>query len=1202
MAEALLSFGVERLWNLLVQESERLQGVDEQLNGLKSDVEMLRCFLEDAEAKKHTSAMMGNIIEDIKEIVFDTEDMVETFLLKEELGNTCGIKNSARKLSCGIFERRRLAFDMEAMSKRISKVIRNMKCHGVQQVTIVNEGYRQTLQEIRTFSGDNGDHLVGWKENVEILVGHLVGEDNTRVVSITGMGGIGKTTLARKVFKHETIKSHFPRLAWVCVSQQFTRKDVSQTILQQLRPEIKVLELTEYVLQEKLSEAMETQKALIVIDDIWREGDWDRIKDVFLPKKGCKVLLTSRNEGWALHADPKCVTFRPKCLTFEESWDLFQRITFPMKDTAEFKVDEEMEEMGKQMIKHCGGLHLAVKVLGGLLAAQYILHEWERVYKSIGSHIVGGTSFNERNIVYHVLYLSLEELPAYLKYCFLYLAHFPEDYQIDVETLSYYWASEGIPRPPRYYDRESIRDVGDGYIEELVKRNMVVSERDVETSRFETCQLHDMMREVCLRKAEEENFLQIIQGTSTATSKSPCKSRRLSVVRWPADTFDVDTEVKNSSLRTLLFIPDRGYWNTTGLFFTRLMLMRVLDLSLVKFEGGKVPSSIGKLIHLRYLSLKDAYVNHLPSSMRNLKQLLYLNLDVTCQVYMPNILKEMRELTYLYLPGSLHDTVKMELGNLVKLETLKNFSMEHGSLSDLHGMTKLKILSVYTEGKGCSMKTLSSSLSKITHLENLTINNRKKHVPTNEDEGGFVLDSVHLRQLTLEIYMPRLPDAQHFPSHLTGIYLELCRLEEDPMPIMGKLLHLKKVWLGERSFSGKRMVCSRGGFPQLQILQFIGLDEWDEWIVEEGSMPLLLFLSISGCEKLEKWKLEEGSMSLLHILQISCCKNLEEWIVEEGSMRLLHILSIYECKKLKLPDGLRFITSLEDLSVEHIGEKCKLRCLPSHLTTISLTGCRTEEDPMPILEKMVQLKEVLLAKGSFCGRRMVCSRGGFPQLKNLELKELEEWEEWMVEEGSMPLLHTLTIWGCQKLKKLPDGLRFITSLEDLRVEHVGEIFKLRLSQGYLPCHLTTIFLSRCGLEEDPMPVLEKLLHLKKINLEYESFCGRRVVCSRDGFPQLQQLVLSFLLELEEWIVEEGTMPLLHSLVINKCKNLKELPDGLRFITSLKELRVENMREEWKKRLLEGGEDYYKVQHIPSVRLSLWRDGSIISFGGSVDTG
>lgn len=104
--------------------------------------------------------------------------------------------------------------------------------------------------------------------------------------------------------------------------------------------------------------------------------------------------------------------------------------------------------MCKQMIKHCGGLPLALKELGGLLAQQYTLHDWKRVYENSGSHIVGGTSFNDRNIslVYNVLYLSFEELPIYLKQCFFYLA---------IKTMlgklySYYWAAERIPRPIYY--------------------------------------------------------------------------------------------------------------------------------------------------------------------------------------------------------------------------------------------------------------------------------------------------------------------------------------------------------------------------------------------------------------------------------------------------------------------------------------------------------------------------------------------------------------------------------------------------------------------------------------------------------------------------------------------------------------------------------------------------------------------------------
>ncbi|WZZ37027.1 hypothetical protein YC2023_020428 [Brassica napus] len=977
MAEALLPFAVERLWNLLVRETGRFQGVEEQFEGLKSDVEKLRCFLEDAEAKKHTSATVKHTIQAVKEIVLDAEDIVETFVLMEELGNRRGITNTIRRLSCVSLERRGLAMDMKAVRVRISKEIHDMQSYGVQQQVIVRERCMPPQDEQRQtfYIVDEEQPIVGMERNIELLVGYLLEEDSRQVFAITGMGGIGKSTLARKVFNHEKIKKHFSGgLAWVCVSQQFERKCVWQTILQQLWPECDVSKMMEGELLKEIVRVLETQKALIVIDDIWREGDWDLINPVFLPKKGespCwKVLLTSRNEEVGLHADRQCVNFKPECLTFEESWDLFQRIAFPIKDTTEFKIEKDMKEIGMEMIRHCGGLPLAIKVLGALLGKKYSLHEWKRIYESINSNMVGG--FED---VFHVLCLSFEELPK----------------------LSYYWAAERIPRT-RYYDRASIREVADGYIEELVKRNMVISERDVKTFRFETLQLHDMMREVCLRKAEEENFVQTI-GTSTENSKSPCKSRRLAVVRLREENFNVDKEVKNPSLRTLLFIECRS-WEATSLLFTSHKLMRVLDLSEVEFEGGKVPSSIGKLIHLRYLSLVGSYVTQLPSSMRNLKKLIYLHLDFFFEVYMPNnILKEMRELTFLWLPESLHDKTKLELGNLVKLETLKNFNTKHGRVTDLQGMTRLRSLSIDITDERYTMEILSSSLSKLSHLENLTINNEEEfYTPTNDDEEGFVWDFVNLKQLKLEIYMPRLPDAQRFPSHLTTIRLKECCLKEDPMPILEKLLHLKKISLQSRSFSGRRMVCSRDGFPQLEKLQFRGLEEWKEWIVEEGSMPLLHTLSIRSCIKLKEF-----------------------------------------------PDGLQFITSLHDLIVGESSIRLSETCLPSFLTTISLINFRLTEDPMLILEKLLHLKDVKLIRSS-CGGRMVCSRGGFPQLQYLQFDGLKEWEEWIVEEGSMPLLHTLEILDCPKLKELPDGLRFITSLKCF-FYNMGKRWKKRLSEG-----------------------------------------------------------------------------------------------------------------------------------------------------------
>ncbi|WZZ37016.1 hypothetical protein YC2023_020417 [Brassica napus] len=119
MAEALLPFAVERLWNLLVRETKQFQGVEEQFEGLKNDVDTLRCFLKDAEAKKHSSEMVRKVIKDIKEIVLDAEDIVETFLLKKELGESSS--SSVKRFAYVTVKSMVLGFDMKTISKRISK-------------------------------------------------------------------------------------------------------------------------------------------------------------------------------------------------------------------------------------------------------------------------------------------------------------------------------------------------------------------------------------------------------------------------------------------------------------------------------------------------------------------------------------------------------------------------------------------------------------------------------------------------------------------------------------------------------------------------------------------------------------------------------------------------------------------------------------------------------------------------------------------------------------------------------------------------------------------------------------------------------------------------------------------------------------------------------------------------------------------------
>jgi hypothetical protein len=852
MVDSIVSFGVEKLWKLLSQEYERFQGVEEQITELRDDLKMLMAFLSDADAKKQTRALARNCLEEIKEITYDAEDIIEIFLLKGSV--------NMRSLACFPGGRREIALQITSISKRISKVIQVMQNLGIKSDImdgVDSHAQLERKRELRhTFSSESESNLVGLEKNVEKLVEELVGNDSSHGVSITGLGGLGKTTLARQIFDHDKVKSHFDGLAWVCVSQEFTRKDVWKTILGNLSPKYKDSDLPEDDIQKKLFQLLETKKALIVFDDLWKREDWYRIAPMFPERKaGWKVLLTSRND--AIH--PHCVTFKPELLTHDECWKLLQRIAFSKQKTITgYIIDKEMVKMAKEMTKHCKRLPLAVKLLGGLLDAKHTLRQWKLISENIISHIVvGGTSSNENDSssVNHVLSLSFEGLPGYLKHCLLYLASYPEDHEIEIERLSYVWAAEGITYPGNY-EGATIRDVADLYIEELVKRNMVISERDALTSRFEKCQLHDLMREICLLKAKEENFLQIVTDpTSSSSVHSLASSRSRRLVVYNTSIFSGENDMKNSKLRSLLFIPVGYSRFSMGSNFIELPLLRVLDLDGAKFKGGKLPSSIGKLIHLKYLSLYQASVTYLPSSLRNLKSLLYLNLRINSGqlINVPNVFKEMLELRYLSLPWERSSLTKLELGNLLKLETLINFSTKDSSVTDLHRMTKLRTLQILISGEGLHMETLSSALSMLGHLEDLTV------TPSE--------NSVQFKHPKL-IYRPMLPDVQHFPSHLTTISLVYCFLEEDPMPTLEKLLQLKVVSLWYNAYVGRRMVCTGGGFPPLHRLEIWGLDALEEWIVEEGSMPLL------------------------------------------------HTLHIVDCKKLKeIPDGLRFISSLKELAI-----------------------------------------------------------------------------------------------------------------------------------------------------------------------------------------------------------------------------------------------------------------------------------------------
>nr|VDC94408.1 unnamed protein product [Brassica oleracea] len=249
----------------------------------------------------------------------------------------------------------------------------------------------------------------------------------------------------------------------------------------------------------------------------------------------------------------------------------------------------------------------------------------------------------------------------HLKHCFLLPSSFPEDYKIDLEKLFLCWAAAGIIKS--FHDGDTtIRESGEDYLEELVTRNIVIVVKSNSIRRNMVtivnsysswgsgyCQMHDIMREVCLLKSKEENFVDFINShtsTTTINAHIPSRSRRLVVHGGSA--LHMLGRKKNKRVRSILcFGAEGNLWKQSSRGFRSLPLLRMLDLNGAKFKGGELPSSIGKLIHLRFLSLRGACVSKLPHSLGNLKFLLYLNLCVNQVVHVPNVLKEMLELRYL---------------------------------------------------------------------------------------------------------------------------------------------------------------------------------------------------------------------------------------------------------------------------------------------------------------------------------------------------------------------------------------------------------------------------------------------------------------------------------------------------------------------------------------------------------------------------
>ncbi|XP_057493132.1 putative late blight resistance protein homolog R1A-3 isoform X1 [Actinidia eriantha] len=228
--------------------------------------------------------------------------------------------------------------------------------------------------------------IVGFEDEVMIIKEQLTGlPKQLDVISIVGMPGLGKTTLAIKVYNDPLVAYHFHIRAWITISQQYVKRDLLCGLLSSvLHHRNGVDQMSDEELAQRLYKSLKARRYFIVMDDIWDSRVWFDLKTCFPnDNNGSRIMFTGRNEDVASLAKSSRPPLSLRFLTDDESWVLFQQKVF-RRETC----PPQLTEIGKHIAKKCQGVPLAIVVVAGILTnEEKSPDQWEKVGKTLNSQI-----------------------------------------------------------------------------------------------------------------------------------------------------------------------------------------------------------------------------------------------------------------------------------------------------------------------------------------------------------------------------------------------------------------------------------------------------------------------------------------------------------------------------------------------------------------------------------------------------------------------------------------------------------------------------------------------------------------------------------------------------------------------------------------------------------------------------------------------
>ncbi|GKV06776.1 hypothetical protein SLEP1_g18620 [Rubroshorea leprosula] len=883
---------------------------------------------------------------------------------------------------------------------------------------IVNQQTHSFLSSI-----DPSLQVIGRDEDVHQIVSMLTDDDSSNgealsVISIWGMPGLGKTTLAKAVYATDKIQNYFGKnKMWVFVSVNFDVQKILGEMLESLTKAPTTIENRDTLLQKIKEELEKEEKSyFLILDDVWNENSrkWDELRNCLLSiskKPRNRVVVTTRSKKVALTMGTLSKHMYPlKQLEDNECWRIIKGKAF-----GKCTIPLGLEGIGERIGAKCGGSPLVAAVIGGTLCNKRDTNEWLSIERKMDAL---SSLEDQDSSILHTLQLSFDQLPKLaLKQCFAFCSIFPRAFVMKRDVLVQLWMAEGYLQPSK---GNSMEDMGTKYFNDLLSYSLFQEEERDDFGNVESCKLHDLIYDLA-ESVSRFDMVIFIRGSGTNVSGAGSNVPIYDEVQHLNLTHGVPTNLGDVAPKLCTLFSSNGFPCRMGTTkFKRLRVLNFCDAS----DAKQLPTCFDNSKSLRYLDISRTEMEELPKFVTKLYNLqTFRFMDCTSLKMPPRGIGDLINLRHIYFNDE--ERMPANLGRLTNLQTLPLFFVgttkgrkieELGSLRGLKGRLEICKLDLV---KGKSEAEKAKLHEKAVDVLELCWSEGGSRENLDEDVLEGLTPHSNIRILSTEGYGGR-----NLASWMSKSSEELF--------LLNNLVDLK--------IRSCRMLYRISGISWFSSLQRLSVEWCDELTsLGDGEEAVLTSmslkkLSIYGCDKLERFLV--NGFSSLEELNIEHCKAIKSIGGSLSSSTCLKQLYLQSCPKLESIPSLEGLVSLKIITIQYCDG---FKRLPS-----GLSSCAALEELemwscfnlVSIPEELKQLRSLVKLIFWNCPKLRRFPEeilDGLVSLKRLELGPfLEELEEFPNLSSIHASLEELILYGWKKLTHLPQ-IQHLTALKDLRI-------------------------------------------------------------------------------------------------------------------------------------------------------------------------